>query len=228
MIIDDIMSLKDTTGHPVTKVMKEYYRITDKLSRPKLFGAFVVPSFFLDLSILKLEDILNARLPGITVEMRESLTSLPDKPLELVVFYDPQVKLVETPLQKRLRNHDPRMSVYRKYHRNAKHVLAEIGSCACDLVWRRALREIEAESGHDEPIYEEEDEIQAGSDAAIRKAKSNFRDTIKNWRFAMPNLDFSSREFNVTPKFAKLVQILKACEPQGDVFRGIIFGAFSP
>lgn len=44
----------------------------------------------------------------------------------------------------------------------------------------------------------------------------------------MPNLDFSSREFNVTPKFAKLVQILKACEPQGDVFRGIIFGAFSP
>lgn len=230
MIIDDFMALKDDNGHPVRQIMQEFYRITDKLSRPKLFGAHsVLPdaSFFLDISSLKMEEILDARFSGISSAMRDSLLSLPDKPLELVIYYDPQVKLVETALQKRLRTFDQRMTIYRTHHRNAKYALAEIGSCACDLVWRRALKDIEVELGNDEPVYEEEDELQAGSETAIRKAKSNIRDAIKNWLFAMPNLDSSSRGFNVTPKFARLVQILKACEPQGDTFRCIIFGMFS-
>ena len=72
--------------------------------------------------------------------------------------------------------------------------------------------------------YEEDDELPEGSEAAIRKIKSNVRETVRNWSFAMPKLDHSARGFNVTPKFAKLLQILKSCRPQGDIFRGIIFG----
>jgi endoribonuclease Dicer len=58
--------------------------------------------------------------------------------------------------------------------------------------------------------------------SARRKAK--IRDTIKDWAFAMPNLHSGSRGFNITPKFLKLIKILKSCQPHGDSFRGIVFG----
>ena len=159
--------------------------------------------------------------------IRESLLSLPDKPLELVVYYEPQVQMDDTPLIKTLRMFDPHMSLFRRHFRNSKYALGEIGACACDLVWRRALKDMDTESTYDNFVFEEDDELQAGSDAAIRKAKNSIKNTIRNWMFTMPNLDSSSRGFNVTPKFAKLLEILQACEPQGDAFRGIIFGIIS-
>ena len=57
-----------------------------------------------------------------------------------------------------------------------------------------------------------------------RLAKLEVLNTIKHWDFSMPNLDASSRGFNVTPKFLKLAQILKSCQPYGEDFRGIVFG----
>ena len=149
---------------------------------------------------------------------------LSDKPTEIVIFYDPQTKVVDTQLQTRLRKFDPKMTIFPSFFRNAKHALGELGACACDLVWHRALKQMELESGSDEPVYEEEEELQPGSESAIRKARSNIITTIKNYMFTMPNLDPASRQFNVTPKFVKLVQILKACQPEGNTFRGIIFG----
>ncbi|KAH8113318.1 ribonuclease III [Phellopilus nigrolimitatus] len=208
------------------EVMQDFFRITDKLSRPRIFGIIIPPpdtKFYFDVSLLKVERILNAQVHGVTNSTREVILTLPDKPMEIVVYYDAQARAVDTTLLKHLHTIDPRMSIFRSHFRNAKHALGEVGACACDLVWRRALKDMEAEVGSDEPVYEEDDELQAGSEAAIRKAKSNIRDAIKNCVFTMPNLDPTSRGFNVTPKFAKLMQILKACQPQGEAFRGIIF-----
>jgi hypothetical protein len=60
--------------------------------------------------------------------------------------------------------------------------------------------------------------------AEILSIRSKIRTLLKNWTFTMPNLNPSSKSFNVTPKFAKLVQILQCFEYQGDHFRGIVFG----
>ncbi|KAI5124869.1 hypothetical protein M0805_007301 [Coniferiporia weirii] len=225
MIIDDAICMKDDETHPMQKVVLDFFRITDKLSRPRILGIVLPPDskFYFDLSLLKLERLLDARFHGVSDSIRETILTLPDKPMELVVFYDPQVRAVDTPLLKLLRTFDPHMSIFRSNFRNAKHALGEVGSCASDLVWRRALKDMEAESSGDAPVYEEEDELQAGSEAAIKKAKSNIRNAIKNWMFTMPNLEPTSRGLNVTPKFIKLMQVVKACEPQGDAFRGIIF-----
>ncbi|KAL5527188.1 hypothetical protein ACEPAG_5979 [Sanghuangporus baumii] len=226
MIMDDILPAKDDENHPIQILMKDFYRATDKLSRPRVFGAIVVPPdsrFYFDIRLLELENVLDAKYHGVQDAMRDSILSLPDKPMELVIFYDPQVQVAETSLLRTLRSFDPRMSLYRSHYRNSKYALGEIGACACDLVWRRALKEMEEETVRNDPIFEEEDELQAGSEAAIRRAKKNIKSTIRNWLFTMPNLDSTSRGFNVTPKFAKLMQVLKACEPQGDAFRGIIF-----
>ena len=98
-----------------------------------------------------------------------------------------------------------------------------MGSCASDLIWRRALKDIEANVP---PTYDEDEDAQGQPTISPEKARIGIRDIVKNWVFTMPNLDPTSRGFNVTPKFAKLVQVLKACKVHGDNFRGIIFGLF--
>lgn len=73
----------------------------------------------------------------------------------------------------------------------------------------------------------EDDDIIDQQDAASRKnleVQKKVYNIIKNWIFALPNLDHTSRGYNVTPKLVKLVQILKTFEPHGESFRGIIFG----
>lgn len=99
--------------------------------------------------------------------------------------------------------------------------LQDVGACGSDLAWRKALNDIEAV---EVPVNGPEtgEKIKTSNDMA--KAKANVVSTIKNYIFAMPNIDPSSRGFNVTPKFLKLIQVLKACEPYGESFRGIIFG----
>ncbi len=91
------------------------------------------------------------------------------------------------------------------------------------FVWRRSLEELGPEE-NEQAVYEEEDEIPNGSPAAIAKAKAKVREVIRNWTFLMPNLDPHSRGFNVTPKVLQLIRVLMACKPEGDAFRGIIFG----
>jgi endoribonuclease Dicer len=71
-----------------------------------------------------------------------------------------------------------------------------------------------------------DDDDDEPDDPALKAARIQVKvkNVVKNWIFAMPNLDYTSRGYNVTPKLVKLVQILKACEPQGELFRGIVFG----
>lgn len=69
-----------------------------------------------------------------------------------------------------------------------------------------------------------------GDDTADEIASENFRTKmkirtlLKEWAFTMPNLNFSSKSFNVSPKFAKLIQILQCFEMQGESFRGLVLG----
>ncbi|EGO27424.1 hypothetical protein SERLADRAFT_446652 [Serpula lacrymans var. lacrymans S7.9] len=114
-----------------------------------------------------------------------------------------------------IRHLDPEESVYRRHFRAARHVLLQVGPCACDLLWRSVLKHHET---HILPPYEEDDD----ADIAIATIKRAVRDLVKNWMFSMPNFDITSRSFNVTPKFAKLVQILKSCQILGSDFRGIV------
>ncbi|KAI0049624.1 ribonuclease III [Auriscalpium vulgare] len=143
-----------------------------------------------------------------------SFHSSPDHPTELVVLYQRPSKLQFTSLYRRLREIDKDEVHLRRHFSAARHALIELGSCASDLLWRRALADVEAAvSEMDEDRDETEESV------ALLAA----RDLIKNWDFTMPNLDPSSRGFNVTPKFLKLVQIIRSCQPVTEAFRGIVF-----
>ncbi|KAF8591451.1 ribonuclease III [Ramaria rubella] len=210
----------------MARVMLEFYRSALRDERPRIFGMMTPVTdskFIYDLGVLKLEKLLDATMTGVSSVARDQIMALPDKPNELVIFYDPYLKLgrLETPLLRQLRKIDPNMQSFRKQFKGAKYVGYELGSCASDLLWRKALREMDEITtlGY---VDDDDDERR---DPLIKAAmlQEKVKNTVKNWIFAMPNLDYTSRGYNVTPKLAKLVQILKACEPQGESFRGIVF-----
>ena len=51
---------------------------------------------------------------------------------------------------------------------------------------------------------------------------------VDKWTFDMPNPSPKSSNYNVTPHFSKLVEILQSCETQDLAFRGVIMSASSP
>jgi endoribonuclease Dicer len=226
LIIGNAQNIQDQDSHasvPLVQVMNDFYRITDPLSRPRIFSLVTPPAdrgFPFDSAMLKLEQTLYSKVVGVSAEKRDEILALPDRPKEVIVFYDVPTQLAMTKLFKQLQHCDPSECVFRKHFRASRHVLVEVGACASDLIWRRALRAIESTVS---PWYEDDEE-----DGGLLSATSKQRqiwDIVKNWPFTMPNLDLNSRGFNVTHKFLKLVKVLKSCEPYGEGFRGIVFGA---
>ncbi|KAF8138575.1 hypothetical protein EV363DRAFT_1394017 [Boletus edulis] len=131
------------------------------------------------------------------------------RPLQVVIQYNPTHPGSQSRLTQDIHQLDPSGTICKSLSRDAHYALQELGSCAGDLVWRRALREtgMIPERHDSNPVKEEASEI---------------RNLVENWDFSMPNTNPSSRGFNVTPKFSRLVQVLRAYEPCGDDFRGII------
>jgi endoribonuclease Dicer len=152
---------------------------------------------------------------------RTEFSTIPDLPSEIVVLYDRPMRSTDTKLFKQLHQLESAESTFRSYFHAARHALLELGSCASDLVWRRALKDIESRVPS---LYEEDEEVDSQVGEKLGKGRSSIRGTIKNWVYAMPNLDSSSKGYNVTPKFSRLVQILDSCKPYGETFRGIVFG----
>lgn len=204
--------------------MNDFYHVADTASRPKIIAVAALPPdrwFHFDSAALKLESALDAKVFGVSDDRRAEILALPDRPNEVVFLYDSSFRKLGTRLFRKLHNLDPSERIFRRHFKAARYALVEVGACASDLVWRRATKEIEANV---EPFYEEEEEPQPGSIGSPIKIKNKILDLVKNWAYTMPNLDPSSRGFNVTPKFLRLVQILKSCKVYGEAFRGIIFG----
>ncbi|KAJ7179238.1 hypothetical protein C8R46DRAFT_1073070 [Mycena filopes] len=131
-------------------------------------------------------------------------------PNEVVLVYDPVPEGPETELFLRVVSMEPSETIFRRQLKDARRVRADVGTCAADLVWRRALKDMAVD-----PLPYSEDEDDDGPLEILNKAKVKIRDLVKNWTFTMPNLEPNSQGFNVTPKFLRL--------PYGEDFRGIVF-----
>jgi endoribonuclease Dicer len=211
-----------------------------KTMPPRVLGLVVPPlgvTFQFDENAVLLEKLLSSTFYGVPSESRLQLQAELNTPDELVVFYDPLITMKHTNLYKILHRFDPEELIFGNYFKNARHAwvssgftaniqkgyyyrLRDVGSCASDLVWRRALKDLEYTV---QPVFEEYDD-EMNADTRSRKVRYDVYSTLKDWSFTMPNFDPESKGFNVVPKFAKLVEILKACQPDGDAFRGVLFG----
>lgn len=187
-------------GLPLTEVLEWFCRSPSIFVRPRIL-AFSSPMTGVDIKTM--ERLLLA----------ETAYSIPQRlcPPQVVIQYEPSHTRPHTKLTQDIHQLDPSGNVCESLFRDAHCALQELGSCASDLVWRRALKEIGTISEQD-------------TDDSIEKGANEIRDLIENWDFSMPNANPSSRGFNVTPKFFRLTQVLRAHEPCGDDFRGIILG----
>ena len=227
LTLNDVRPLKEDEDDPLVTIMQDYFYVTDVLFRPRILG-FIKCSpninYRLDLKLGRLERLLKAKVLSASHPISAAPIWPARKPLEFVVFYDPYFQEAHTTLFRQLHNCDYREQVFKRYFQDARYAMRSLGACASDLVWRRALKEIELNVAG---VYEEEEELQPNYEISIEKVKTNIMRTLKNWGFNMPNLDPSSSGFNVSPKFAKVVQVLNACESYGDDFRAVIFGTYT-
>jgi endoribonuclease Dicer len=210
---------------PVVRIMSDFYRSTNSAVRPRVFAlAFlsVDRRLHFDSKMLKLEQALDAKVFGVTDEKRAEILALPDRPDEVVILYDNLHRSTETRLLKQLRLLDPSETLYRRHFLAARLAHDEVGPCASDLVWRHALKEMDGNLHWYADSDDDDDENL--SDESI---KLKMRNIVRNWPFMMPNLDASSKGFNVSHKFLRLVQVLMTFKSYGDSFRGIIFGKIS-
>ncbi|KIO12868.1 hypothetical protein M404DRAFT_124868 [Pisolithus tinctorius Marx 270] len=131
------------------------------------------------------------------------------RPVEVVVQYEPPSALRDTWLTERIRAIQFCEPLLSRAFSAARCVMKELGPCASDLMWRRGIKG---------------DALVVGDGGGeMAKVTSELHNLVKGWAFSTPNINPSSGGFNVSPKFARLVQILKACELYGNKFRGIIF-----
>lgn len=144
---------------------------------------------------------------------------------DLVVQYDSPRPQGETDLYTRLYAMDKELSLSRHF-KNARRILAELGPCAADLVRMPVCFSIVPSSSCYPQLWR-----QALEDRSIAKANANeetispaIREFIENWTFDMPNPSPLSTNYNVSPQFSKLVEVLQSCETQDASFRGIIIG----
>ncbi|KAL0949733.1 hypothetical protein HGRIS_009773 [Hohenbuehelia grisea] len=223
IVIPDAQTIKDQDSQalvPVSRIMSEFYRAAEHHSRPMIFAIAKAPhdeQDVYDSGLFKLEDVLDAKVFGLTMNRRAELMALPEQPSEIVLLYNPPPQTIDLKLLLNyLHKIDPTESVFAHFFRAARYALLHVGACASDLVWRRALKSMPDNEFGD---YARQD----GESVIEQRLKTSMRDAVKNWAFAMPNLDATSRGFNVTPKFLRLVQILKSYEAYGESFRGIIF-----
>ncbi|KAF6762700.1 hypothetical protein DFP72DRAFT_1060951 [Ephemerocybe angulata] len=222
IILEDVQPIRNQGCNsylPIVQVITDFHLTTPESLRPRIFAiamSSTLSSEEFDSRLLRLELTLNCITYGVSKERREEITSLPDRPNESVVLYDADTdpKPLGTVLYKKLLGIDPEMKIERKFFQAADVAASKLGSCASDLVWKLALKEIEAEI----PTWHEDDDSDPSQSIRIR-----IRDVIRNWTFAMPNLNPSAHGFNVNRKFLRLVQILESCEGYGNSFSGIIF-----
>ncbi|KAF8897452.1 hypothetical protein BD779DRAFT_1608060 [Infundibulicybe gibba] len=171
-------------------------------------------------SFLQLEELFGAQTLGLSHLKRTEMQTSSNCPEEVVITYDPSPHTSDPTLFKQLQQIDASENAFRRYFETSRDVLADVGPCASDLVWRYALPELERQT---ETWYEIDDSEISTTLPPNAKCQIQIRDMVKNWTFAMPNLDSNSRGFNVTPKFLLLLRVLKLCKPYGGSFRAIVF-----
>ncbi|KAF8076296.1 hypothetical protein FPV67DRAFT_1471163 [Lyophyllum atratum] len=212
LIFSNIFNDRGQMGTSTLQIMHNFYLVTDYLSRPRILGFAPLPaSMHMGHVIHETGVMMDAKVIDLTGQ-RITDDSSAVCSNEVVLLYDRTKQLAVSTLLNELLRLDPTGTVFRKHFGDSRHALNEVGPCASDLVWRRALKEIDAQ-------------LRAGSrieGEPISVVQTRMRDLIKNYTFVMPNLDPSSQGFNVSHKFLMLIRTLESCEPYGESFHGIV------
>lgn len=118
-----------------------------------------------------------------------------------VVHYDAPAAFQETHLYAQLQRLDSSGSLQR-FRKYARKVYVDLGPCAADLLWRKALLGT--------ALKADDDNL-----ASLRKV-------VQEWEFELPNAFSNSPRCNLSPQLLKLVEVLRSFDMHSKEFRGIV------
>ncbi|KAG6918931.1 hypothetical protein DXG01_010586 [Tephrocybe rancida] len=200
----------DSQGHLfpiVQKIMKSFYMVTDRLSRPRILGFLLLSEAHMTSFVAsELEGLMDSKV--LQIYGYELTDISQEHPAEVVLLYEKAPPGLRSTLADKLLSIASSDWFLSKHLSDSQAVFDEVGSCAGDLFWRRAFRESDAQNEN--------------SRNTTASGQDRLRNGIKNWGFSLPNLDPTSLRFNVSHKFLALVKALESCEPYGEAFRGIV------
>ncbi|KAF5369839.1 hypothetical protein D9758_001134 [Tetrapyrgos nigripes] len=157
--------------------------------------------------LLQLETILRGRLHGLNDCERIKFLSGSHNPKEFVVIYDRPSSTPSTPLIQVIQEVDADKNLYTAEKRY-QLVIPQLGTCGADMVLHEALLKVE------------DVVVSYGLES---ESSPQMKELVANWNLEPPNLDITSANFNVTPKFIKLLQVLQSCGHYGTDLRAVIF-----
>jgi hypothetical protein len=194
----------------IRKMMLTGFRVE---SRPLRILAIILAEepagpLLLEHKLLQLEAILRAKLNGLGDHERIKLLSRSHNPKEIAIIYDPPSSISNTPLFQELQSLDTE-KIMRAAISEYQHTLTELGACAAEMVWFETITA--ADPATIEGRFE-------------TTTSAEIRELVKNWHYEPPNLDIASHNFNVVPKFIRLLQVLQSCEHYGAELRAVVFG----
>ncbi|KAI0829411.1 hypothetical protein BC628DRAFT_1360416 [Trametes gibbosa] len=195
---------------PIIRMMTDFYA---KIFEPPRVLAAVTsdPERWTSLDLSRLEISFSAR----TFFLGSKAADAWFGPLELVLEYDaPASTQLHPVLVSKLREADPEGSILQRRHfRRSRRVLSQLGLFAWDLFWKATL----------DNLLSLPTASQAPGDNGSARARERLVDMRSTWpdRALVANLRVSA--CNITPKVARLVEVLLGYSGSGDDFRGVIF-----
>ncbi|KAF9576020.1 Dicer-like protein 1 [Mortierella alpina] len=194
--------------HPFCCIMREFYKKKKGKAcagMPKIFGMTASPSSDIGSRLIhaatELENLMDSKV--FTVD-QDLVKTFVERPLELVVQYNPAPEYPTTPLTQRMRNDCSMVTKLAAIFESSSINLKHLGPWCVDRLWKLFTENL-VNNTHFQPLAE-------GSQIAI--------DIVKTWPFSPPVCD----PILMTPKVLKLVQLLRAAESSlGEEFCGIIF-----
>lgn len=96
----------------------------------------------------------------------------------------------------------------KRFFKWARKLSSELGPCAADLLWRQAF-------------------LGNVVGAPLTENFERYRQVVEEWQFDVPNVNPTSRRYNVVPRFTSLLDVLRSCGADKHGFCGLIYGLSS-
>lgn len=195
--------------HPVMRIMTDYYaKIMDA---PRVLATVTsAPDRWASLDLVRLEISFGASSYFLASRAVDAWSG----PLELVLEYDAYSPAVPDSVAVNIQEADPdslllRPSVFRR----ARRVLQQLGPYAYNMFWKNTIDELDMSTARGGIGFD--------SNGSIRYKLAELR---KHWSDDTLVASLSSPACNITPKLAKLIEVLSGYDGSGNGFRGIVLG----
>ncbi|OJT13342.1 Dicer-like protein 1 [Trametes pubescens] len=208
MVVSDAQRLMPLQiPHPVMRIMTDYY--AKMMDAPRVLATVTsAPDRWASLDLVRLEISFGASSYFLASRTVDAWSG----PLELVLEYDAYTPAAPDSVATSLQEADPDGLLLRpRVFRKARRILQQLGPFAYNMFWKATVDELEVSTARGGIGFD--------SNGSIRQKLAELR---KQWSDDALVTSLSSSACNITPKLAKLIEVLSSYDGPGSGFRGVV------